>query len=354
MSDTQQSEPQQTELLAVPGWSTPFPPEQPRRDADDSAQAAGIPTAASVAAASAIGEEAEADFTTEDRRPLDRRRRRARAIDSMILLPAAALALYLTKGDVTLGAGLLVLALDLSYFFVMEAVKGQTIGKKFANLRVMHVDGSAASAGRIALRTITRPLDYTFVGFLTVLATGKRRQRIGDLLARTIVRDDNREFKRAPESPLLVVFPLVVIGLAVAAMIAFKPVDSLLAKRTDHPYMAKIDRICEKQQRQATALDNSGQLDYIGSQILFRQQARKIEKLPTPPADVRDDVRQVLRFHSQVNQIFTRTMREMRRSPDPSAVVAQQEPIVIGLRANAADRFDAMGLPYCADGMRVE
>jgi hypothetical protein len=336
------------EPLALPGWGTPFPPEQPRRDVDH-VPGQGLPTAASVAAAATVGEEAEADFTHEDRRPLDRRRRKARGIDNLLLLPVAFGVVQLTQG-VTIAAGVLVLAIEMSYFFVLETLQGQTLGKRVAKLRVVHPDGSAASAGKIALRTLLRPIDYTLVGIVTVLASGKRRRRLGDMAANTIVRDDNRSFKRAPESPLLVVFPVLCIGAAVAAMIALQPTDPMLAKRSSHPYMAKIDRICEKQWRQANALEASGRLDLASGQVLFRQQTRKIEKLPSPPAEVRADVKRVVRYHRQVDRLFARLGREMNRAVDPGAVAAQRAPVMEGLLTTASRRYEQMGLPYCAAG----
>ena len=343
---------EQTQFQPPPGWGTPFPPEQPRRDADHVPDP-GLPTAASVAAASAIGEEARADFTNEDRRPFDRRRRKARGIDNLLLLPVAYGVIQLTDG-ITIAAGLLVLAIEMSYFFICESLQGQTLGKRIAKLRVVRPDGSAAGTGRIALRTILRPIDYTFIGIITVLATGKKRQRLGDLAANTIVRDDNRIFNRPPESPLLVVFPLLCIGAAVAAMIALKPVDPMLAKRNPHPYMTKIDKICEKQMRQANALEASGQLDMVSSQLLFRQQTRKIDKLPSPPAEVKADVKQVIRYHRQVDQLFTRTVREMNRSASPNTVVARQASVMEGVLATASRGYEEMGLPYCAAGTRLE
>lgn len=341
------SEQQQTELPTIPGWGTPFPPEQPRRDADG-AETAGLPTAASVAAASAVGEEAEADFTNEDRRPFDRRRRRARTIDSLLLAPFAAALVHFTDG-VTIAAGLMVLALDMSYFFVMESLRGQTLGKKIMKLRVIHPDGSAASASKIALRTIVRPLDYSLIGLLVVLASGKRRQRIGDNLANTIVREDNRIFTPAPESPLLVALPVLWIGAALAAMIVFKPLDPMLAKRSAHPYMAKIDQICEKRVRQEKALAGTGELNLISARVLYRQEERKIAKLPDPPANVKANVREVRSHHRRLNVALDRMMRDIRRAPgDPTPVAEQHRPAVEGLIATAHQRFDQLGLPYCA------
>ena len=345
MNDYEQ-QPQQ-ETVPVPGWSSPFPPEQPRRDAPEGVADPGLPTAASVAAASSVGEEAVADFTNEDRRPFDRRRRKARAIDNILLVPVALGVVKLT-GGVTIAAGLLVLAIEMSYFFLFESLKGQTIGKRVANLRVVRPDGNAASTGKIAVRTLLRPIDYTIFGIITVLATGKRRQRLGDLAADTIVRDDNRTFTRPPESPLLVVFPLVLIGVAVAGMIALKPVDPMLAKRNPHPYMTKIDKICEKQVRQAKALDQSGQLNLISGRLILKQQTKKIRKLPSPPAAVRADVKQVVRYHRQLDDVLAKMVRDMSRSSDPNTVLAQQTPVVDALAATASERYAAMGLPYCA------
>jgi hypothetical protein len=342
------NENQQTELAPLPGWGgMPFPPEKPRRDVDEPAEA-GLPTAASVAAASAIGEEAEANFTHEDRRPLDRRRRRARSIDSLLLAPIAFGLIQLTNG-VTVAAGLMVLAIDMSYFFVMESLKGQTLGKKVMKLRVVHPDGSAASASKIAARTILRPIDYSIAGIVAVLASGKKRQRLGDMLAGTIVREDNRVFKPAPESPLLVVYPVLWIGAALAAMVALQPMDPMLAARSSHPYMAKIDKICEKQVRQAKALDRAGELNLISARVLYRQQERKIAKLPNPPADVRTDVKEVLAHHRRLNVALDRMMRDIHRAPgDPTMVVEQHRPAVEGLVATANQRFAELSLPYCA------
>jgi uncharacterized RDD family membrane protein YckC len=337
-----------TEQINLPGWGSPFPPEQPRRDEAESTAATidGVPTAASVAAASAIGEEVRVDYTKEDRRPFARRRRKARGIDSMILAPFAFGIVHL-NGGITIAAGLLFLALELSYFFVLESIQGQTIGKKIAHLRVMRPDGSAASAGRIALRTITRPIDYTLIGILAVLASGKKRQRIGDHLAGTIVRDDGRSFRRAPDSPLIAIFPLACVGLAVAAMIGLKPSDPKLAQRSDHPYMAKIDRICEKRDRQAKALLNSGQLSWTSMRVMLRQETRKIEKLPAPPADVKADVAVVLAEHRKVDRILARASRAMDRAVNPATAAEKYAVTVPAVMQTAGERFKSLGLPYC-------
>src|SRR5262249_60607544 len=55
--------------------------------------------------------------------------------------------------------------------------------------RVVRPGGSRASAAAVAGRTLLRLIDWLpalyLTGFITVLATGPRRQRLGDLAART-------------------------------------------------------------------------------------------------------------------------------------------------------------------------
>ncbi len=97
------------------------------------------------------------------------------------------------NASVTLGgaASLAFALLSLLYYGLSEALTGQTLGKKALGVRVAKVDGSTAGAGAVAIRTLLRivdslPLAY-LVGLVAVLATGQRRQRLGDLAAGTTV-----------------------------------------------------------------------------------------------------------------------------------------------------------------------
>jgi uncharacterized RDD family membrane protein YckC len=112
----------------------------------------------------------------------------------------------LTIGDTSTGGGraavnleggafLVFVALVLLYYFLGEALTGQTLGKRLLGVRVVRVDGKPAGTGPAATRTILRLVDQLpamyLLGFIVVLATGKRRQRIGDLVAGTrVVRAD--------------------------------------------------------------------------------------------------------------------------------------------------------------------
>ena len=85
---------------------------------------------------------------------------------------------------------LLVLLAMLLYYGVSEATSGQTVGKRLMKIRVVGIDGERAGPVQIALRTILRLIDgiaFYLVGVIAILATGKRRQRLGDMAARTTV-----------------------------------------------------------------------------------------------------------------------------------------------------------------------
>ena len=90
------------------------------------------------------------------------------------------------------GAGLAALASYLGYFFFPEWLLGTTAGKSLFGLRVRQIDGAPCTAGQIAVRTLMRLVEVNPV-LLGVLPAGisilltKRRQRLGDLLAKTVV-----------------------------------------------------------------------------------------------------------------------------------------------------------------------
>ena len=81
--------------------------------------------------------------------------------------------------------------LSVAYFWLTEARSGRTLGKALLHLRVVGTDGAPLGLGRSALRTLLRIIDglpvFYLVGFVTLLVTGERRQRLGDLAARSVV-----------------------------------------------------------------------------------------------------------------------------------------------------------------------
>jgi uncharacterized RDD family membrane protein YckC len=78
----------------------------------------------------------------------------------------------------------------LYYYFALESSAGQTLGKRLLGLRVTGEHGEAPGIERIAMRTVLRLLDglgLYLVGLVVMLATGQRRQRLGDVVAHTVV-----------------------------------------------------------------------------------------------------------------------------------------------------------------------
>lgn len=82
-------------------------------------------------------------------------------------------------------------ALTFAYFFVGELVWAQTVGKRVMKLRVVGPGGSKLAAGPAFVRNLVRVVDWLpslyVVGAIAVFATGERRQRLGDMAARTKV-----------------------------------------------------------------------------------------------------------------------------------------------------------------------
>jgi uncharacterized RDD family membrane protein YckC len=123
---------------------------------------------------------------------LDNRRVAAAVID-LLIVSAGAVAILVAgdslSGDRQSALTAVILGWGLYYFFALESGEGQTLGKKLMKLRVVRADGRPAGMGEIAVRTVLRVVDNYLVGLIVMLATGERRQRVGDLAAGTIVVD---------------------------------------------------------------------------------------------------------------------------------------------------------------------
>jgi uncharacterized RDD family membrane protein YckC len=162
-------------------------------------------------------------------------RRIGAALIDLVLLGGLGLILGLTIGEYSFaGPGftvlltgtrfLLYLALVLLYYFAAEATSGQTVGKRLLGLRVVRTDGSRPSVGAIAGRTLLRIVDWLpllyLVGFVVALATGPRRQRVGDLAAKTVVRRAAPGRRRGVAVALLVLVLAAAVGLLAYRVVA--------------------------------------------------------------------------------------------------------------------------------------
>jgi uncharacterized RDD family membrane protein YckC len=122
---------------------------------------------------------------------LDNRRVIAALIDLALLIPVALLMSMLFDGF-TPEAQLLTAGWALYYYFALESSRGQTLGKQLMKIRVARADGGPLDMGRVAVRTLLRPIDAIgayLLGLVVMIATGQRRQRLGDLAAGTVVTD---------------------------------------------------------------------------------------------------------------------------------------------------------------------
>lgn len=76
------------------------------------------------------------------------------------------------------------------YYGLSELLmRGQTIGKKHNNIRVVKVNGYALDAGSIMLRNIFRVLDHIPLAWIVPLVS-KKSQRLGDMVAGTLCITD--------------------------------------------------------------------------------------------------------------------------------------------------------------------
>ncbi len=141
---------------------------------------------AQVTAASPEG--VSAALRAESRRMLDGKRLLAFVIDALVLAPVALLIHGLGHGRWVF---LIVsAAIALTYFFLCESLTGQTLGKRVMGLKVVRLDGRPLAPSNVAARTVLRLVDQqiaNLIGLLTMIITGGRRQRLGDLAARTAV-----------------------------------------------------------------------------------------------------------------------------------------------------------------------
>ena len=86
---------------------------------------------------------------------------------------------------------LLIFGLQWIYFNIFEWMwNGQTPGKRLLHLRVIKVDGSPVSGIDVLLRNLSRPIDTLgpmgLIGLLMIFVS-RKAQRLGDLMARTLV-----------------------------------------------------------------------------------------------------------------------------------------------------------------------
>jgi uncharacterized RDD family membrane protein YckC len=132
------------------------------------------------------------------------------ALGVMTAAAGAAGAAHAAEDAVGAGIGLLLVvlfAIQWAYFALLEAYRGVTPGKAAFGLRVLTVTGRPIGVREAVLRNVLRaadalPLTYTAglvsLAGLTSMAATRRFQRLGDLVAGTLVVVPSRAGKGAP------------------------------------------------------------------------------------------------------------------------------------------------------------
>jgi uncharacterized RDD family membrane protein YckC len=93
------------------------------------------------------------------------------------------------------------------YFIYMEGTYGQTIGKRVMNIVVVDEDGGDCDVRASAIRNVLRIVDALptlyLVGFAVMYLVSDRKQRVGDLVADTmVVVVDTAAVAESTETPL--------------------------------------------------------------------------------------------------------------------------------------------------------
>jgi uncharacterized RDD family membrane protein YckC len=87
------------------------------------------------------------------------------------------------------GPAIIYFIVVLAYYIVLEAMTGKTVGKMLMGLRVVAIDG-VYTPGKAVLRNVLRVVDglpFLYLLGLIVMVSSKRKQRLGDMAAGTLV-----------------------------------------------------------------------------------------------------------------------------------------------------------------------
>ena len=123
------------------------------------------------------------------------RRAIAIIIDSILLFIVAYIIAFATGGttetgfNIQGGPAFLFLGVGLAYYIIMEAKSGATLGKRAMGLKVVKEGGEPIDWQASIVRNVLRIIDGFFfylVGAIVVWVS-KKRQRLGDMAAHTIV-----------------------------------------------------------------------------------------------------------------------------------------------------------------------
>jgi uncharacterized RDD family membrane protein YckC len=82
---------------------------------------------------------------------------------------------------------LVLFLINLSLVPIQEGLTGKTIGKRIVSIKVLREDFSQISVSRSIIRHLFDAVDMIFLVGLLVASVTLKKQRIGDLIAKTVV-----------------------------------------------------------------------------------------------------------------------------------------------------------------------
>jgi uncharacterized RDD family membrane protein YckC len=268
-----------------------------------------------------------------DRRKLDTRRVGARLIDALVT--AAPLIVMLL--GVGRGLAIFLVSFMLAYFFLCEALWGQTLGKRAMGLRVLMRDGRPATASAVSARTLLRLIDDNPLGLLVMLLSGRRRQRLGDLIAGTIVARATPGLALAPLSPLILVYPVAWAIGAIALVVVPRPGDG---------YRTAVDAVCAS--RNAALLATPPEQRRLRVQAAWALQDRAVIADLPAPKEMQAVRTEILALDDGLNRALGAAIARASVQPDPDAAFQSELPALLERDHARRARYAKLGMPDCA------
>jgi uncharacterized RDD family membrane protein YckC len=268
-----------------------------------------------------------------NRKELDSKRVLARLADGFVAgAPAIVFALGVGRS-----LSVFLISLTLTYFFICEALWGQTLGKRLLGLRVLMRDGRPATASAVSARTVLRLIDDGPLGLLVMVCSGRRRQRLGDLLGGTIVARATPGLPHAPLSPLMIVYP---IAWAIGAMAI------VLVPQPEKDYLARVDQVCQAR-REAYAATPGGRVTIPVMVRWVHADHQAIASLEAPP-EVTELRRQVLALSGTMVTTIDQAVARAKAAPDPAAAFAREVTEIQAREFQVDQQYAELGLLACA------
>jgi len=170
---------------------------------------------------------------------------------------------------------LITFAIYTGYFVILETLwQGQTPGKKWTNIRVIRDNGKSERLPQAILRALLRPVDdFLFIGVFFIVFS-RLEKRIGDIIAGTIIVQDEQasqsvNFKISSEVQDLAVQLRIESELTNLLPEDFATIRDFLQRRKDImlEYQHKLSRKLSEQVKEIILLDEVPK-GYSNSQFL--------------------------------------------------------------------------------------